>query len=219
MEAVLAAEALPRRLVLVAVVLAHYADPDGGSIRPSIATIEARARTDRRNVQRYVRELEQLGVLLVVRRGGAGAKCCSEYRLDLARLAALDGMGGTATAHDGPEATAKGGSTTAVQEHEHANKGGTKGGSESGSPTARSRKGNEERAHAHERAGPSPSAGSAGALDQVKDARRRELGALEAEYGRAGFRRAMDYETPSSYRTAFGLWRQERRAAPSRQHA
>jgi hypothetical protein len=47
------------------------------------------------------------------------------------------------------------------------------------------------------------------AVAEHKRQKREELGRLEIEYVRAGFRTALAYETPTSYRTQFEQWRRK----------
>lgn len=198
---------LPRRLRMVAAVLAHYADADGGRIRPSNQTIAACAGIDKREVQRHVAELRSLGVLELVRAGGAGARCCNEYRMHVDRLIPrMDGdspMGGDST-------TLKGGG-----------KGGDKGGEMGGASTTQSRIKDQgiERAHANGKPGAWIRSDTPEAREQLRREKQQQLEQLEAEYTAAGFRAAARYESPTSYRTAFTLWQQQRRATAAESRA
>ena len=112
-----AAETIERRHWRVLVGLAHYADSAGSSIRPSLGTLARETQTDRRNLQRCIVEIRNLGILVLVHPGGRGPQSCNEYRLDHDRLATIaettgarprakrraspEDKGGNGTAHSG----------------------------------------------------------------------------------------------------------------------
>jgi len=73
----------------IAVAVADHADHDGGSVFPSIARIAAKVEWSERTVQRTLRELEAIGLLIVVNEGGAGPKDTREWRFDMQLLADL----------------------------------------------------------------------------------------------------------------------------------
>lgn len=56
--------------MLVAIILASYADDDGQRVFPAIATIAGKANLDRRTVQRIIRRLENIGYVTIVAEGG-----------------------------------------------------------------------------------------------------------------------------------------------------
>lgn len=67
----------------VAVALADHASHDGTKVFPSVALIAKKVEFSERTVQRTLRELEALGVLVVVSPGGAGPKDTREWYFDL----------------------------------------------------------------------------------------------------------------------------------------
>ncbi len=68
--------------LIVALVLADQADQDGGSIFTSVGLIAAMARMSERQVQYSMRDLEQIGFLVCVKKGG-GRNNPTHYRIDL----------------------------------------------------------------------------------------------------------------------------------------
>jgi DNA-binding transcriptional MocR family regulator len=74
----------------VALKLADYARDDGGRVYPSLARISEETEVSKSTVQRSVRELLKMGILSVVKRGGAGPKATTEYKFNMDRLAKLE---------------------------------------------------------------------------------------------------------------------------------
>ena len=81
----------------VALTMAPYAHADGNGIDVGVKTIARDANLRPRSVQYALRELERLGVLLVVRPGG-GAYRPTVYRLNPASLAPFDPANGASSA-------------------------------------------------------------------------------------------------------------------------
>lgn len=73
-------------LLLVALALADQADGEGNGVYPSVDLVAAETRLSRRAVQYKTSELEQLGFLVLVERGG-GRKRTNRWRIDLDWLA------------------------------------------------------------------------------------------------------------------------------------
>lgn len=71
--------------LLVALALAEQADGEGNKIYPSIDLIATETRLSRRSVQYSISELEDMGFLVLVRRGG-GRNQTNEWRIDLVWL-------------------------------------------------------------------------------------------------------------------------------------
>lgn len=69
---------------LILMKLADAAEPDGTSIWPSVATIARVVSCSPRHVTRMLKLFVSVGLLVVVRRGGAGPGDTNEYRIDLA---------------------------------------------------------------------------------------------------------------------------------------
>lgn len=67
----------------VAVAMADHAHDDGTSIWPSVARLAAKTEWSERTVQRVIRELQTLGILVLVEEGGHGAKSTNEFRFDM----------------------------------------------------------------------------------------------------------------------------------------
>jgi DNA-binding transcriptional regulator YhcF (GntR family) len=67
----------------VAVALADHASQDGTKVFPSVKLIASKCEISRRTVQRALRRLETMGVLLVVRDGGSGPRDTREWKFDL----------------------------------------------------------------------------------------------------------------------------------------
>lgn len=80
---------LPRPLKYVLLALADHADHDGGSIRPGVELLAWKCELEVRHVQRLLRELEGLGVIVPEEgtKGGAGNITC--YRIDFDAVAKL----------------------------------------------------------------------------------------------------------------------------------
>lgn len=70
----------------VAVALADHADHDGANVFPSIALVARKVEWSERTVQRVLRELEQIGILIIVNPGGAGPKDTRQWAFDVALL-------------------------------------------------------------------------------------------------------------------------------------
>lgn len=73
-------------LLLVALALAEQADSEGNGIYPSVDLVAVETRLSRRAVQYKTNELEQLGFLVLVERGG-GRKRPNRWRIDIDWLA------------------------------------------------------------------------------------------------------------------------------------
>ena len=73
---------------LVALTLATYGDRDGGGIRPGVSRLVADTRLGERTIHRELRELERMGVLVVVTAGTP--LLATVYRMSMARLAELE---------------------------------------------------------------------------------------------------------------------------------
>jgi len=73
----------------VAVALADHASHDGTKVFPAIALIARKVEFSERTVQRTLRDLEALGVLIVVSEGGAGPKSTREWAFDMDLLRRL----------------------------------------------------------------------------------------------------------------------------------
>ncbi len=67
----------------VAVALADHASQDGSKAFPSIRLIADKCEISPRTVQRALRRLEEMGVLVVVKEGGCGPRDTREWRFDL----------------------------------------------------------------------------------------------------------------------------------------
>lgn len=67
----------------VAVALADHANDDGGEVFPSVKKLASKVEISERSVQRALRKLELMGVILVVSRGGAGPKDTREWCFNL----------------------------------------------------------------------------------------------------------------------------------------
>ena len=76
---------LPHRLKTLAAVLASYGRDDGTAIRPSLRVMAQRWGRSVRRTQAALTDLQELGVVVVVRRRGPSRP--TEYRIDRARLA------------------------------------------------------------------------------------------------------------------------------------
>ena len=97
-KAVLDSE-LERPLRLLALALAEWAGPQGDKVRPSVATLAGQVKTSRCVVQRGLKRLRALGVLVVesrvvvgadgTARPAGGRQRPTRYRFDLDALAAL----------------------------------------------------------------------------------------------------------------------------------
>jgi len=70
----------------VAVALADHASHDGTKVFPAVALIAKKVEFSERTVQRTLRELEALGVLIVVSPGGAGPRSTREWAFDVKLL-------------------------------------------------------------------------------------------------------------------------------------
>lgn len=77
------------RTLLVLISLASWADDDGSHIFPRVETLAKKARCSVRQAQRALRQLEQDGVLLVVKKGGG--RSITEYKIDVVKLRAGQG--------------------------------------------------------------------------------------------------------------------------------
>src|SRR4051812_14847219 len=72
-------------LRLVAVRLSMFADVDGGSVRPGTELVGVGVGISERQAWRYVRQLQDLGLIdRTVRGGGRGRRTANEYRLTVA---------------------------------------------------------------------------------------------------------------------------------------
>lgn len=87
LNAVWAAHLEPAGMKLVAATLADRADENGGGIRLSVATIAKRTSMGVRTAQRWLRGLEQRGVLIVEKRSTQHAP--THYRMPIEALHAL----------------------------------------------------------------------------------------------------------------------------------
>lgn len=67
--------------LLLAVALADFANDDGTSIWPSVATLADKTRQDPRTVRRQLRRLESCGWLIAVDRSRGGRYRTTEYRV------------------------------------------------------------------------------------------------------------------------------------------
>ena len=67
----------------VAVALADHASQDGTKAFPSIKLLADKCEVSPRTVQRALRRLEEMGVLLIVRSGGNGPRDTREWKFDL----------------------------------------------------------------------------------------------------------------------------------------
>lgn len=124
---------LPGHLQPVLLALADHAKPDGTDCYPSIGRVVWMLGKDRRTVQRAFRELEELGILLLVEPGG-GKGNPALYRIDLSAtprkppfvpLRGEDQKGGTGAADS---VDSKGGTGAAVPEPQRAAPASAKGG-------------------------------------------------------------------------------------------
>lgn len=75
-------------LLLLALAVADIASDDGGRIYPSVDTLAAKIRLSRRNVQYLLRQLENMGWLVVVNNGG-GRRRTTRYRMPVETLQRL----------------------------------------------------------------------------------------------------------------------------------
>lgn len=73
----------------VAVAMGDHAHDDGTSIYPSVRRLSAKVEWSERTVQRVLRELEAIGVLVVVEVGGNGPKDTREWSFDMEILSDL----------------------------------------------------------------------------------------------------------------------------------
>lgn len=74
---------------LVLVMLASYADDDGGRVYPSMSRLAGDCCMSRRGVQKIADRLVASGVLVRVRDGGKGPGSTNEYRVNIATLERL----------------------------------------------------------------------------------------------------------------------------------
>lgn len=73
--------------MLTALVLAEHGDPDGTSIYPSVATVARMTRQSERTVQNHIRDMLDIGWLILVKPGG-GRGHPTEYRIPIERIPA-----------------------------------------------------------------------------------------------------------------------------------
>lgn len=76
----------------VAVALADHANDEGGQVFPSVKRLAEKVEVHERTIQRALRRLEAMGILVVVHEGGGGPRDTREWAFDLAVLRdAMDG--------------------------------------------------------------------------------------------------------------------------------
>lgn len=220
-------------LLLPALAMSDYANDDGAGIYASMTTIAQKIRRDERTARRQVRALEQLGFLEVTgiapppylgtayrisprwlsehgyeaphkgRRGGrGGGGMVSPGGGTVPPAQAVDNLvresstpGASCPHPGGTESSSPGASCPETRGH--------------GAPQSFLRNPEEIRESARESAWKRPDDPEAKA--KLREQRRAELADLEAEYVAAGFRAPNRIETPTSYRTAYRLWREEQR--------
>lgn len=73
----------------VAVALADHADDNGEHVYPSVAALAYKTELAGRTVQRALRDLEEMGLIVVMSGGGQGPKDTREWRFDLGVLGCL----------------------------------------------------------------------------------------------------------------------------------
>lgn len=73
-------------LKAVAVALADHAHDDGTNIWPSVAKLAVKTELSERTVQYKLRQLEALGLIVLVDEGGQGPKDTREYKFDMRML-------------------------------------------------------------------------------------------------------------------------------------
>lgn len=72
--------------LLVALSVADKADHHGGRIWPGVELLAGMTRQSPRNVQRHLRAMQAKGWLLVVKKGGAGPRSTTRYRIPVAEI-------------------------------------------------------------------------------------------------------------------------------------
>lgn len=74
----------------VALKLADCAGEDGDKIFPSLERIARETEVSKSTAQRSIKELIEMGLLIVVKEGGSGPRSTTEYRFDMAKLATAE---------------------------------------------------------------------------------------------------------------------------------
>lgn len=99
-----------RKLVLLKLIDA--CEDDGSRIFPAMETVARAAQCSKRQVQREIRAMIEVGLLRLVREGGSGRRSTNEYHMDLAVLDRIAAEGWEAVAGD----TAKGDTVSPLEE-------------------------------------------------------------------------------------------------------
>ena len=216
--------------LLLALALADYADDHGGNIFPSVTAIAHKIRKDERTTRRQLRALEASGWLQRVGRA-PGQYSSIEYRIDPAWLEERGHRAPSVRARDarpqrGQNAPSGGGSVPGLEGAPCPLQRGHQGGHgvhSEGAPVPpnpfRDPLIQETRVRTHGIPAAGVRSPEAEAKAELQRKRVEELGRLEVECVRAGFRTALPHENPNSYRTAFRLWQAEQRAKGGRDAA
>jgi hypothetical protein len=75
---------MPPQARLTLIALAHFADPDGGKVRPSVGTVAALTGQSERTTQHWMRWLHSEGVIEVTKEAGRTSPV--EYRIHIDRI-------------------------------------------------------------------------------------------------------------------------------------
>ena len=87
--------------------LASHADDDGGSAYPSVPSLAAASSMSRRTAASALRDLEQLGAIILIGSGAGGCGITRRYQIDLKRLQELQPYKAASPATLRPEKAAK----------------------------------------------------------------------------------------------------------------
>ena len=93
---------LPQPMKTVLTILAWYGRDDGGSIFPSAVLVAQRTSYSTRNVHLIIRKAIGLGILVPVKRRGAGRGYVTEYRMDVAKLPPISANPGSHSVDQSP---------------------------------------------------------------------------------------------------------------------
>jgi hypothetical protein len=74
---------------LVLIMLASYADDDGGRVFPSMSRLATDCSMSRRGVQKIADRLVASGVVMRIRQGGKGPRSTHEFRINIAALESM----------------------------------------------------------------------------------------------------------------------------------